>query len=100
MCSSDLVRVDIPAAQLVLEVALVGSQARLEKVDLEDCKATLASHKIILSRPKVVPVRVALVGRTHMLAEPKVFPERVVLVGHEHTPVEPKVILESVVLVG
>ena len=46
--------VDIPAAQLVLEVALVGSQAELVKVDFEDCKAALAGRKIIHAGPKVV----------------------------------------------
>ena len=74
-------QVDIPVAQLVLEVALVGPQAELVKVDLEDCKAALTGCKIIPAGPNVVPVRVALVGHTHTLVAPKVVPVRVVLVG-------------------
>ena len=73
--------VDIPAARLVLEVALVGSEPEMVTVDLEDCKVALAGHKIVPTGPKVVPVRVSLVGRTHTLATPKVVPKMVVLVG-------------------
>ena len=94
------VQVDTVVALPVLEVALVGPQGEAVKVDLEDCKAALAGHKIIPAGPKVVPVRVALAGRTHTLAGPKVIPGRVVLVGQKDILVELKVVPERVVLVG
>ena len=92
--------VDILAAQLVLEVAPVGSQVGLVKVYLEDCKAALAGRKTILAGPKVVPVRVVLVGHMHTLAGSKVVPRRVVLLGQNHILAETKVFPERVVLVG
>ena len=94
------VRVDIPVARLVLEVALVGPKAELVKVDLEDCKATLVGSKKIPGGPKVVPVRVVFVGHMHTLAGPKVVPKRVFLVGRKHILAEPKVFSIRVVLVG
>ena len=94
------VRVDIPIAQPVLEVALVGPQAELVKVGLVDCKTVFADRKIILVGPKVLPERVVLAGRKHTLAGPKVVPKRVFLVGRKHTLAEPKVVPERVVLVG
>ena len=75
------VQVETSISLLVLEVAVVGPQGEDVEVDLEDFKTTLAGRKIIPVGPKVVPVRVSLVGHMHTLARPKVVPVRVVLVG-------------------
>ena len=76
-----VVQVDTPIVLLVPKVSLVGPQGEAVEVDLEDCKTALASRKVILAGPKVVPVRVVLAGHMDNLVGPKVVPGRVVLVG-------------------
>ena len=44
---------------------MVGPQGEATEVDLEDCKTALVDRKTIPVGPKVVPVRVVLVGRMH-----------------------------------
>ena len=75
------VQVDTPITLWVLEVVPAGPQGEATEVDLEGCKTALADRTTIPVGPKVFPIRVVLAGRIDNLSRPKVDPGRVFLIG-------------------